>query len=226
VPSYGHARFLDACLASVAAQEFQDWETVVLDDASPDGSFEIALEWERRDPRFRALKNEQNLGAYATQAKAAGIARAELIAVLNSDDLWLPGKLDAQVRLLDERPDVAACATAGWGCDEQGTVDTEKDWHGDWPMGNLNPAPWLLYENRILASSVVFRREAFRPFTQLRYSGDWSALLAASAFGSLHVLSERATLWRQHGANSYTVSPAQVAEEIAWRSVSDSGATL
>lgn len=217
VPSYRHARFLDQCLQSVASQTFQDWEAVIVDDCSEDGSLEAAQAWAGRDSRFRVFSNDQNRGAYPTQARAASLAESGLVAVLNSDDLWLPDKLAAQVELLDSDPGVAACATLGWPCDEHGLPDESTDLHADWPVGDLPAAPWLLYENRVLASSVVFRRSGFRPFTELRYSGDWSLLLAASSHGRLHVLPDRAVLWRQHGENSYTVSPSQVAEEIAWR---------
>lgn len=217
VPSYRHAGFLDACLDSIASQTYTDWEAIVVDDCSKDGSLEIAEGWAARDPRFRVFENETNSGTYPTQARAAMLAEGEYLAVLNSDDVWTPAKLASQVSLLDACPEVAACATRGWGCAEDGTPDEKTDWHADWPVGDLPVAPWLLYENRILASSAVFRRGAFHPYSGLRYSGDWSALFAASAQGNLHVLEDRAVLWRQHGQNSYTVSPQQVSEEIAWR---------
>ncbi|MGE0000632.1 MAG: glycosyltransferase family 2 protein [Fimbriimonadaceae bacterium] len=217
VPSFRHAGFLDTCLDSIASQTYTDWEAIIVEDCSNDGSLEIANGWAVRDPRFRVFENETNLGAYPTLARAAELAEGEYLAILNSDDVWMPAKLGAQVSLLDIRPEVAACATLGWGCTEDGTPNEKTDWHADWPVGDLPVAPWLLYENRILASSAVFRRGAYHPYCELRYSGDWSALLAASTRGTLHVLEDRAVLWRQHGQNSYTVSPQQVSEEVAWR---------
>lgn len=218
VPSYGHEAFLGACLGSLRSQTFQDWEAVVVDDASPDGSVAVAEQLAAQDRRIRVFRNEENLGAYATQAKAAGLAQAPLLAVLNSDDLWLPGKLEAQLGLLDAEPAAACCATLGWPCDADGRPDA-RDVHADWPTDSVPAAPWLLYENRILASSVVFRRESFSPFPALRYSGDWSALLAAAHRAPVPVLPQRLTLWRQHGANSYVVSLPQATEEAAWREV-------
>jgi glycosyltransferase involved in cell wall biosynthesis len=218
VPSYGHEAFLGACLASLQAQTFTDWEAVVVDDASPDASRLVAEDAAAQDPRIRVFHNERNQGAYATQVRAAELAQGELLAVLNSDDLWSPGKLASQLAALDESPGAACCATLGWPCDAHGRP-TGQDVHADWPTGLVPLAPWLLYENRILASSTLFRRERFVPFPALRYSGDWSALLAAAHRGPLLVLPQRLTMWRQHSANSYVVSPAQAAEEAAWREV-------
>lgn len=218
VPSYGHEAFLGACLDSLRAQSFQDWEAVVVDDCSPDRSWEVAERAAGLDRRIKVFRNEANLGAYATQARARDLAASPLVAVLNSDDLWLPTKLEAQVSLLDSRPEARASGTLGWPCGPDGTP-VHDDVHADWPTDEVPAAPWLLYENRLLASSMVFRREAFRPFEALRYSGDWSALLFAARRSRVLLVADRLTFWRQHASNSYLVSPAQAAEEAAWREV-------
>ncbi|MCW5940194.1 MAG: glycosyltransferase family 2 protein [Fimbriimonadaceae bacterium] len=216
VPSYNHGRFLDQALESVAAQTFSDWEVVVVDDQSHDDSLERAEKWAARDPRFRVFSNQENLGTYGTQQRAVELARGSLIAVLNSDDLWRPDKLRLQVEALEFATKARYCYTLGWMCDEDGREDTEVDVHGAWSKEPIqDPLPWLVDENRILASSVLWRREILHFHTDLRYSGDWVALIKA---GSPAVLvPERLTLWRIHGSNSFTLRPEQAMEEVRVR---------
>ncbi|MCW5937315.1 MAG: glycosyltransferase family 2 protein [Fimbriimonadaceae bacterium] len=217
IPSYNHAEYFRACLDSVRAQTFTDWEVVIVDDGSTDGSDLIACEYAFSDRRIRATSNESNLGTYGTEQRALGLARGDLVAILNSDDLWLPDKLALQVAALDANPGASACYTLGWMVDEHGAIQ-EEDVHADWPQKAVQDAlPCLLAENRILASSVVFRREGLRFHTDLRYSGDWVALLEAAMRGPFCCVAERATSWRQHSRNTYRMSPRQALEEVRVR---------
>ena len=92
IPAYNRARFLPECLDSVLAQTFTDWECIVVDDGSTDGTRELVADYIRRDSRFRYLWQE-NAGASA--ARNAGIerARGEWIAFLDSDDRYYPDAL-------------------------------------------------------------------------------------------------------------------------------------
>ncbi|MBL8048539.1 MAG: glycosyltransferase [Chthonomonas sp.] len=215
MPSYGHARFVGAAVRSVLAQTFTDWELVIVDDCSPDQSLSVLREFD--DPRIRLSVNERNLGAYATEQRALEMTRHDLVAVLNSDDLWSPEKLAVQAAALQEHPAASFCFVRGWVVDGDGKVDEADDVHGDWPVGLADYRPWLVVENRILASGVVFRRAGLRFATNAHYSGDWMALLEASNRGPGIGVADRLTQWRIHGSNSFTRSPKQVAEEIAVR---------
>jgi glycosyltransferase involved in cell wall biosynthesis len=217
IPSYNHARFLEACIGSVQEQIFSDWEIILIDDGSTDRSIEIAAEIARTESRLRVLRNEVNLGTYGTEAKGVELSSGEFIAILNSDDVWEPTKLAKQVEMLDEHPEVPLCYTLGWLVDDSGTVH-EEDVHADWPLEQIqDPLPFLLWENRILASSVLFRREAATFDPSLRYSGDWVALLKSSVKSPLACIPERLSHWRQHDNNSYLRSEGQVNEEIRVR---------
>lgn len=223
VPSYNHARFLGQAIEAVMAQTFEDWEIVLVDDGSSDGSLEVARSFQ--DRRIRVYQNERNLGTYGNQQRALGLAEGDLIAVLNSDDLWAPTKLEKQVSALQARPECSFCYVLGWMVDGSGRPNTETDVHLDWPVSEFQrPLPFLLYENRILASGVVFRREGLRFETSLRYSGDWAALLEASVRGPAACVPERLTFWRQHETNTYRVSEPQLMEEIRIRKAIDAAA--
>lgn len=218
IPSYNHARFLPACLDSVFAQTFVDWEAILLDDGSTDASIEVARGYSLQDDRLKVIVNEQNLGTYGTQQRGVELSRGEFIAILNSDDMWQPEKLATQVQTLSECPQTAYSCTLGWMCDVEGRVDKREDVHGDWPVAPISELlPFLLSENRILASSVLFRRENLAFDTSCRYSGDWVTLLRRSRLGPAALVQQRLVYWRQHDNNTYSRSPKQVLEEVRVR---------
>lgn len=216
VPSYNHARFLRPAVESVVNQSFADWELVLVDDCSSDDSVAVARAF--ADPRIRVLTNENNLGTYGTQSRALEVAQGEYVAVLNSDDLWEPDKLRVQVEALDAAAECTFCYVLGWKIDAEGVVDRIDDVHADWPMSERQELiPWLLFENRILASGVLFRRVGLGFESTCRYSGDWVALLAAAKRGPCACVADRLTYWRIHGDNTFTASQNQLIEEIRVR---------
>ena len=111
--TYNAAAFIEATLASALAQTFEDFEIVVIDDGSVDDTRVVVERVMQSDPRIRLIRQD-NRGPSATRNRGIGEARGALIAFLDHDDLWLPGKLALQVALLDEHPDVgvASCYSA------------------------------------------------------------------------------------------------------------------
>lgn len=101
IPVFNGARYLADAIESVRTQHGPTLEVLVVDDGSTDGSAEIVSRL--ADPRCRLLRQGRQ-GAAA--ARNAGVAEAtgDLLAFLDADDCWLPGKLHRQVRLLDENP--------------------------------------------------------------------------------------------------------------------------
>jgi glycosyltransferase involved in cell wall biosynthesis len=92
-PVYNAARWLPETLATVRAQTFTDWEQVLVDDGSTDGSREIIEAAAAEDPRFRVLQSAGRQGPSAARNLALDAARGRFIAFLDADDLWLPEKL-------------------------------------------------------------------------------------------------------------------------------------
>lgn len=109
-PTYNAARFLTAALDSVLAQEWDDLEIVISDDASTDGTQEVAREYAARHPKlFRVSCNSVNLGVTANCNKALALCTGDLICFFAGDDLMLPGKLRAQANVFAQSPDVVLC---------------------------------------------------------------------------------------------------------------------
>lgn len=96
VPCYNAAPFLGGTLDSVLAQSFANWECIVVDDASSDGSRGVIESYADRDERFRPVLLERNLGAAGARNEALAHVRGKFIAFLDADDYWLPGKLESQ----------------------------------------------------------------------------------------------------------------------------------
>lgn len=97
MPAYNAAGYLNESVESVVHQTYGDWELLILDDASEDGTAQMATEWMQRDARIRYVKNEENLGVAATRNRGVALAKGEWIAFLDSDDAWEPEKLNRQL---------------------------------------------------------------------------------------------------------------------------------
>lgn len=108
IPTYNRSALLAEAIGSVQQQTIADWELVVVDDGSADGTAERLCVIE--DPRIRCLSQE-NRGVSAARNRGAALSRAPLLAFLDSDDLWLSRKLEAQLAFFAKRPDVAICQT-------------------------------------------------------------------------------------------------------------------
>lgn len=100
MPSYNTAIYIEETIQSVLNQTYPNWELIIVDDCSNDNTDEV-LE-KIKDPRIHYLKNEKNCGAAVSRNKALCEAKGQWIAFLDSDDLWMPNKLEKQIRFMEE----------------------------------------------------------------------------------------------------------------------------
>lgn len=114
--SYNRERYLAESIESVLAQTFEDFELLVVDDASTDGSADVARAYAARDPRVRVVVNAKNLGQFENRNHAASLARAPLLKFHDSDDVMYPHCLEVMVPPLLARPeaDFALSASRAW----------------------------------------------------------------------------------------------------------------
>lgn len=101
-------RFLEEAIESVVAQTYRTWELLLVDDGSTDMSSEIALRWSQRYPdRVRYLEHPGHVNNGMSASRNLGVreARGEYVAFLDSDDVWLPNKLEEQVALFERYPE-------------------------------------------------------------------------------------------------------------------------
>lgn len=100
MPTYNCGRFIAESINTVLAQTYTNWELVIADDCSTDNTAEVIASF--KDPRIHYLRNEHNSGAAVTRNIALREAKGRYIAFLDSDDLWLPEKLEKQVAFMEQ----------------------------------------------------------------------------------------------------------------------------
>lgn len=101
---YNTRRYVEAAVRSILDQTWTDFELILIDDGSNDGSEEILRRLAAEDARIRLVSRE-NRGIVASRNEAVGLARGRFIAVMDSDDLSRPDRLARQVEYLDANPD-------------------------------------------------------------------------------------------------------------------------
>lgn len=100
MPCYNATRFIEQAIDSVQAQSMTDWELIIIDDASTDSSREIITSYTNRDKRIKLIGLDKNQGAANARNKGIEYASGRYIAFLDSDDLWLPNKLEVQIEFM------------------------------------------------------------------------------------------------------------------------------
>ena len=127
IASYNHGKYISEAIESVLSQDYQDFEIVITDDGSADDS--VAHIKTFTDPRIKLFCFPTNRGACTAMRNCLENTQGRYIAVLNSDDVFLPGKLTKQVRFLDAHPEVGAVFAHA----------TVVDAHGDSLEGRTTP---------------------------------------------------------------------------------------
>jgi len=99
-PCYNSENFLDECISSVLNQSYQNWEMLIVDDNSSDNSCALINSYSKRDDRIKPLFLNENLGPAMARNNAITNAKGKYIAFLDSDDIWLPEKLEVQINFM------------------------------------------------------------------------------------------------------------------------------
>ncbi len=100
MPSYNTAKFIAETIDSCLAQTYCNWELIIVDDCSTDETDKVVAKY--NDDRIRYIKNKKNSGAAVSRNRALKEAKGKWIAFLDSDDLWVPEKLEKQIKFMEE----------------------------------------------------------------------------------------------------------------------------
>ncbi len=201
---FNHIRYLPAAFECILAQTYKDWEIIAIDDGSTDGT----REWlSARSENITRIFNEKNLGTYASLNVALAKAKGEFIAVLNDDDLWEPEKLEKQVALMNAEPTVGLVHTDGWFIDGDGNQQEGTPLGFEFPRFETGDVLLdLVYQNKIIASAALVRRECFEQlgnFNELFFgSGDWEMWFRVAEKWKVGFVDQPLTFYRVHGENA------------------------
>jgi glycosyltransferase involved in cell wall biosynthesis len=120
LPFRNNARTIELAVRSIFAQTFLDWELILIDDGSTDGSAELMQSID--DRRVRLHRDGQNLGLPARLNQITALARGAYVARMDADDVMHPDRIRRQVEMLDAHPHIDLLATAAYVIDDSGTV--------------------------------------------------------------------------------------------------------
>ncbi|HEX8988337.1 MAG TPA: glycosyltransferase [Rhodocyclaceae bacterium] len=186
VPVYGVERYVGEAIRSVLSQTWAAFELIVVDDGSPDRSWEAISAFS--DPRLRAIRLPANRGVAAARNAGLAAATGEYIAFLDADDRMHPTRLQRQLAFMRRRRDVALCG--GW-CRTFGPDDDSPRRVARITIDPRAVNASLVFGNLFCTSSIMMRREALPPggFRQ-RYAEDYDFLVRVALRHRLAIVDE------------------------------------
>jgi glycosyltransferase involved in cell wall biosynthesis len=210
VPSFNRLPLLRRAVAAVQAQTLPSWELVVADDGSSDGTLEWLREAAAADPRIRWVAEAHTGNIARVRNRAAAAARGAWFAILDSDDLWLPRKLELQLAALRSDP------AARWSFNHFVLLTDEGLPVPFLPRAGWPESGWILEgmlrrEIRIATSSVMMERSLYaelKGFDEaLPRAEDFNLWLRAAATARCVVVGEMLTEMRLHAEQTTAIAP-------------------
>ena len=212
MPVFNAARYLHAAIVSVLAQTFSDLEFIIVDDGSTDGSLQIAQNF--RDERIRIFSNVENCGAAKSKNLGIKNARGEFIAFLDADDIALPSRFLEQSDFLLRNKNVGVVGSLAARIDENGATASANLMA---PHAPDEIAPTLLFENCLVQSSVMLRRnilpaELFR--TEFEPAEDYELWTRLAPTASIAIIEHPLVQYRTHPGGVSARKTAQMEASV------------
>jgi len=223
IPSYNHANYIGAALESVLAQSLAPERIVVVDDGSTDGSLDLLRTFAAAHPQLLLIPQE-NAGAHNALNRAiAEAGEVDFIAILNSDDLYEPARLEKCAAFLETHPRCEVVCTGVQMIDSAGELlppdhPKARRLRTVWADPARDPAEWLGVSNFTKTTSNFFVRAPYARahlFRNYRYAHDYFFAVMAAVEGEFGVLPEPLLRYRTHTTNTIKADgAAKVAAEI------------
>lgn len=158
LPSYNGARYIRQAIESVLAQDYPNFELIVVNDASTDETPNIVAEFAAKDPRVRLIDNATNSKLVFSLNRGIAEAKGEFIARIDDDDIWTDrSKLSKQLLEFRAHPEIGVIGTLGHIIDENGKRTWGKIVHST-DMNEVRSGFWL--RNQLIHTSILARKEA------------------------------------------------------------------
>ena len=210
VPCYNHAPYLRQRMESIFAQTYTDYEVILLDDCSTDGSRSILEEYASYPKVCHVAFNEQNSGsAFRQWDKGIALAKGEWLWIAESDDWAEPEFLERMVGEAAKVPQSKLAYAATWWVDEHGAKLWDTPASGETIVyeGHDFIRRKLAVCNSIVnVSECIFRRDCYQPSESYRYEhmrlcGDWLFYVLLAEQGCVVEVREPLSYYRQHDSN-------------------------
>jgi glycosyltransferase involved in cell wall biosynthesis len=209
IPTYNGAKYLAEAIASVLNQTLTDFELIIVDDCSTDGTEAVAKSF--TDERIKHFKNPVRLGLVGNWNRCIELARGQYVCVFHQDDVMMPDNLDEKVQLLDKNPAVGMVYSNVHQVGAGGELISEY-WYFKPEPEDEGVHKGLDYLRRLLTGvnivccpGVVVRREAFETLGgfdgQLPFTADWEMWMRIAAFYDVGYRVKALVSYRRHEAN-------------------------
>ena len=215
IPFYNAEKTLADAIRSVFAQTLTDWELILLDDGSTDGSLDVARSID--DPRVRVVSDGRNLGLSARLNQIAGLANGKYLARMDADDLMHHDRLAAQVEFLERNPMVDVVGTGMYILDVDGRPVAKRP---------VSSAPFsarhvfagdCLMHATVMGRTAWFRRNAYDPtFRRTQDFELWCRTFDKSRFARIPVCHYFCTEQTSFALSKYAASAWSVARAL-WK---------
>jgi glycosyltransferase involved in cell wall biosynthesis len=217
ITAYNHVDYIRQALDSVLMQKTGfDYEIVLGEDCSTDGTRDIVLQYKEKYPdKFRLFLPEQNLGMLPMFRETYALLTGKYIAWLDGDDFWTdPDKLQKQVDFLESHPDYVMCFHKA--TDVNQILNTEKeslDPDNMLPGATLTSEQFLHIRNPVRSSSVLHRNVLERTLPEAFYSipySDWAFYFLLLKHGKAKYMDDNMSVYRIHGGGSWSGQPEKL----------------
>lgn len=214
LPNYNHAPFLESRINSVLNQTSQDFELIILDDASPDNSREIINKYKNHPKVKHIIFNTENSGSTFKQwNKGIDLATGDWIWLAESDDLAEEDLLKNLIKGIETNPKVVLAYCQSTRLNSEGEITGSwKDWTKDIPLNfdedflsdGISFITKALYKRNVIpnASAVLFRKDIYykvqKADQDIRYNSDWLLWLKILLQGDIFYCSKELNYFRYH----------------------------
>lgn len=200
IPTYNRAKYVKEAIDSVLAQTFQDFEIIVVDDGSIDGTGELLKNY---NGKIRYIY-QTNKGLPAARNTGIRAAKGEYIAFLDSDDIWLPDKLDIQLKILEKNGDVGLIYSRMFVIDEDGVVNPTV--YPKWKLATTLDEMLTEGYGIGLPSTAIMRKECFDRLgffdeSLIGCGDDGDMFYRVEAFYKIIVVEKPLIKYRKHNSN-------------------------
>lgn len=198
IANYNNGKFFRSCYDSIITQSYDNWEVVILDDASTDDSLKVIKSIISDDNRFKIFKNESNSGVGITKSKLIELATGEICGFVDPDDAITPSALNSSVEIFKTQKEVVLTYSKYIKCDENlQQIDIPKN-----PMAVPNNDPYFFNCPVHIVHFVCFRKDIYETTekmnTGMKIAEDQDLYLKMYEKGKVKFIDEANYLYRTH----------------------------
>jgi glycosyltransferase involved in cell wall biosynthesis len=154
---YNGLPYLNEAVESIIAQTYEDFEFIIIDDASTDGSYSLLQKWSEQDNRIRVVTHEENKGLGYALHEGVDMARGKWIVRMDDDDIALPERLEKQISHVASHPEVDVLGTWAMDVDQEGKPIRKRTY----PTDHEDIAR-LIWTNPVVHPTAMLRKSAIK----------------------------------------------------------------